>query len=70
MYFLFAGMAEKFRYLHVGLALILGFVGIKMLIVEIYHLPTYLSLGVIAVILAGTVVASIRAERRTPAPVE
>jgi tellurite resistance protein TerC len=64
MYFLLAGMAGRFRYLHVGLALILGFVGVKMILANVYHLPTFVSLGVIAAILAGAIVASIRADRR------
>jgi tellurite resistance protein TerC len=64
LYFLLAGMAGRFRYLNFGLGLILGFVGIKMLIVEWYHVPTGLSLGVIAAVLAVTVWLSLRAERR------
>jgi tellurite resistance protein TerC len=66
MYFLFAGMAGKFRYLNVGLGVILGFVGVKMLLsgepVE-WHPPEWLSLAVIVVTLAVAVLASIRADR-------
>lgn len=57
-------MAGKFRYLHVGLGVILGFVGIKMLLANVYHLPTTISLSVIAVVLAVTVWASLGADRR------
>jgi tellurite resistance protein TerC len=64
MYFLLAGMADRFRYLHVGLGVILGFVGVKMLLANVYHLPTWASLAVIAVVLTITVVASLRADRR------
>lgn len=64
LYFLLAGMAGRFRYLNLGLGLILGFVGVKMIIAEWYHLPIWLSLGVIAVILTITIVASLRAEKR------
>jgi tellurite resistance protein TerC len=64
LYFLLAGMADRFRYLNLGLAVILGFVGVKMLVVEWYHVPTGLSLGVIAVVLTVTVWASLRAESR------
>ena len=64
LYFLLAGMADRFRYLNIGLGAILAFVGLKMLAVELVHLPTWLSLGVIAVILAVTIMASLRAERR------
>jgi tellurite resistance protein TerC len=66
LYFCLAGMADRFRYLNTGLGVILGFVGVKMLIVEIVHFPTYVSLGVIAAVLTVTVVASLRAERRDP----
>lgn len=64
LYFLLAGMAGRFRYLNLGLGLILGFVGVKMIIAEWYHLPIWLSLTVIAVILTVTIVASLRAEKR------
>jgi len=64
LYFLLAGAAGKLRYLNVGLGVILGYVGVKMIISEWYHLPTLLSLGVIAVVLTITVVASLRADAR------
>jgi tellurite resistance protein TerC len=64
LYFLLAGMAGRFRYLNMGLGVILAFVGIKMLLVEVYHMPTWLSLGVIAVVLTITIVTSLRAEKR------
>ena len=60
LYFLLAGMAGRFRYLNLGLGVILGFVGIKMLIVEWYHFPTWVSLAVITVVLAVTVWVSIK----------
>jgi tellurite resistance protein TerC len=63
LYFLLAGMANRFRYLNVGLGVILAFVGLKMLVAEFVHLPTWLSLIVIATVLAVTVVASLRADR-------
>ncbi len=66
LYFLLAGMAGRFRYLNIGLGVILGFVGIKMLITDVYHLPLWLSLGVIASALAVSVLASLRAEWREP----
>ncbi len=67
LYFLLAGMAGRFRYLNVGLGVILAFVGTKMLIVELYHVPTWVSLAVIAVVLTVTVWASLRAEKRDEA---
>jgi tellurite resistance protein TerC len=64
LYFLLAGMAGKFRYLNVGLGVILGFVGIKMMITEFWHAPTWLSLSVIALALAVSIFASLRADKR------
>ena len=63
LYFCLAGMRDRFRYLNVGLGVILGFVGIKMLVSGWYHFPTWASLGVIVGVLSVTVVASLRAER-------
>lgn len=64
LYFLLAGMAGKFRYLNIGLGFILGFVGVKMIVVEWYHPPQWLSLSVIALALAVAIMASLRADRR------
>jgi tellurite resistance protein TerC len=64
LYFLLAGAQGKLRYLNIGLGIILGYVGIKMLISEWYHMPTFISLGVIAVVLTITVVLSLRADAR------
>lgn len=66
LYFCLAGMAGRFRYLNIGLGVILAFVGIKMLIAELYHFPTYISLAVIAVVLTVAIVASLRADKREP----
>ena len=63
LYFALAGMAGRFRYLDLGLAAILAFVGVKMIIVEWYHLPIPVSLGIIATILTVAIGASLRAER-------
>jgi tellurite resistance protein TerC len=67
LYFLLGGMQGKFRYLNIGLGVILAFVGIKMLLIgepfEV-HLPTYISLGVIALVLTIAIVASLRADKR------
>jgi tellurite resistance protein TerC len=64
LYFLLAGMAGRFRYLNIGLGFILAFVGLKMLAVEWYHPPQWLSLGVIALALAVAILASLRADRK------
>jgi predicted tellurium resistance membrane protein TerC len=58
LYFLLADMMGKFHYLKYGLGLILSFVGVKMLLSEWWHIPIALSLGVIVLLLAGSVVAS------------
>ncbi|EML7116969.1 TerC family protein [Klebsiella variicola] len=54
MYFLLAGVAERFSMLKYGLSVILVFIGMKMLIVDFYHIPVAISLGVIGGILAVT----------------
>ncbi|MCR6674692.1 TerC family membrane protein Alx [Escherichia marmotae] len=54
MYFLLAGVAERFSMLKYGLAVILVFIGIKMLIVDFYHIPIAVSLGVVFGILVTT----------------
>ncbi len=68
LYFCLAGAAGRFRYLNVGLGVILAFVGIKMLIVELYHFPTWASLVVIILVLTVAIVASLRADARDPEP--
>jgi TerC family integral membrane protein len=60
LYFVLAGSADRLVYLNKGLGIILAFVGVKMLISEWYHIPTFLSLLVIAVVLTITVVLSLR----------
>jgi tellurite resistance protein TerC len=59
LYFLLANLVDRFIYLKTGLALILGFVGIKMIVVDYFPIPTWASLGVIVVVLATTIVASM-----------
>ena len=59
LYFALAGMMRLFRHLHYGLALVLVFVGVKMLISHFYKIPVGLSLGVIAVTLAASVMTSL-----------
>jgi tellurite resistance protein TerC len=64
LYFLLAGVIDKFYYLKLGLSVVLAFVGTKMVIVDMYKIPIGLSLGVIASILAISVIASLRRSRR------
>ncbi len=59
LFFVLAGVMGLFRYLQVGLCLVLMFIGVKMLISEFVHIPIGISLGVVASVLGGSVVASI-----------
>jgi len=64
LYFALSGMMDKFHYLKYGLALVLMFVGAKMLLAGMYKIPIWASLAVIAALLAGSVIASL--VRRPP----
>jgi len=71
LYFVLAGMLTRFHYLKVGLGLVLAFVGGKMLLADVLPIHVGVSLGVIAVLLTGSIVASLlrpRAEAKEPAP--
>lgn len=60
MYFLLAGVVEKFHYLKMGLAIVLTFIGTKMLVVALgVHIPIWFSLVFVAVVLLSSVVASL-----------
>jgi tellurite resistance protein TerC len=59
LYFLLAGVVTKFRFLSLGLAVLLVWVGTKMLISDLYHVPIPLSLAVIAGVLAAAIGASL-----------
>ena len=64
MYFLLAGVAERFSMLKYGLSVILVFIGVKMLIVDFYHLPVAISLGVVGGILAVTLLINAWVNRQ------
>jgi tellurite resistance protein TerC len=64
LYFLLADMADRFHLLKFGLAFVLMFVGVKMLIVKFFHVPTAVSLLVIGTILGGSIIASLVATRK------
>jgi tellurite resistance protein TerC len=67
MFFLLAGMADRFHLLPYGLAAVLIFIGVKMLVVDVVTLPVPLSLGIVAAIIGATVVLSLlRPQRSTP----
>jgi tellurite resistance protein TerC len=68
LYFLLADMADRFHLLKYGLALVLVFVGTKMLIVDFYKVPIGIALGVVAIILISSIVASLAATRRNGKP--
>ncbi len=58
LFFVLAGLIERIRYLHIGLGLVLVFIGLKMLIAERIHIPTWLSLVVISVIIGASALLS------------
>ena len=68
MYFLLADLMHRFVHLKAGLAAILVFVGVKMLLLDVVKIPTFLSLGVIAACLVVAVVASLVTTRRAAPP--
>lgn len=59
LYFALSGMMKIFHYLNYGLSVVLIFIGIKMLLPEKYHVPTWAALAVIAVVLGASVLASV-----------
>jgi tellurite resistance protein TerC len=70
LYFVLSGAAERFKYVQPGLALVLVFVGVKMVIAEWIKIPVLLSLAVIVLLVGGSIVASLvsnsRQRQRTP----
>lgn len=63
LYFVLAHVIDRFIYLKTGLAIVLAFVGIKMLLADLYHLPIWASLGFILTVLTVTITASMYATR-------
>ena len=59
LYFALAGVMQLFHHLHYGLAVILGFVGLKMILSDFYKIPVTVSLGVIMGVLTLSIVASL-----------
>lgn len=64
MYFLLADVAGRFHLLKYGLAMVLVFIGAKMLVVDLYKIPTGIALGMVAVIIASSIVASFMVKPR------
>jgi tellurite resistance protein TerC len=65
MYFLLADLMHRFVYLKLGLALVLVWVGVKMLLLEVYKIPTALSLAVVGLILGTAIAAGLIRTRVT-----
>lgn len=68
MYFLLADIVDRFVYLKTGLAVILAFIGVKLLLLDIFKIPTVASLAVVVTILVISVVASLIKTAGQPAP--
>ena len=66
MYFLLAAMASKFHLLSYGLAVVLVFIGAKMMLIDVIKIPVLLSLGVVVAILAITMIWSLRTAPKLP----
>ncbi len=67
LYFLLADVAGRFHLLKYGLAMVLTFIGTKMLIAPWYHVPVAASLAIVAVLIGASVIASLMATRSRPA---
>src|ERR1700726_307758 len=70
LYFLLSGVVHKFVYLKPALAIILSFIGAKMLLADFYHIPTAASLGVVGLVLFAAIGLSLLANRQRPATAE
>jgi len=68
LYFVLAGAMARFGYLNQGLTALLAFIGVKMLLADVVHIPATVSLGVIVAIIATAVLLSARQQRRQAEP--
>jgi tellurite resistance protein TerC len=64
MYFLLAGMADRFSLLKYGLAVVLMFVGVKMMLIDVVKIPVLISLAVVATIITTSIILSLRKDAR------
>lgn len=64
MYFLLADMADRFSLLKYGLAMVLMFIGVKMLVIDLFKIPVAVSLGVVAAIIATSIILSLKKDAR------
>ncbi|MBI2619480.1 MAG: TerC family protein [Ignavibacteriales bacterium] len=69
LYFALAGLLDLFRYLKFGLSIVLAFIGVKMLIEEIYDMPITIALGVVAGVLTMSILASLFIPKKSKPPV-
>jgi len=67
LYFVLRGAVDKFHYLSHALAAVLAFVGVKMLLSGVFHMPVAMALGVIVLLLGGGIVASLARDRKLAA---
>jgi len=67
LYFLLADVADRFHLLKYGLAMVLTFIGTKMLIMPWYHVPVQASLAIVAILIGSSVIASLIATRKKAA---
>ena len=70
MYFLLADMADRFSLLKYGLAIVLMFIGVKMLLIDLFKIPVAVSLGIVAAIIGTSIVLSLRKDSCQRAPSE
>ena len=68
MYFLLAGVVHRFVYLKYGLASVLVFVGVKMMLIDVYKMPIIASLMVIVTLIAASITASLLWPPKVPPP--
>jgi tellurite resistance protein TerC len=59
MYFMLADMADRFHLLSYGLAFVLMFIGVKMLLIDIFKIPVFLALRVVAALIISSIAASL-----------
>ncbi len=67
LFFALAGLFYLFRYLSTGICVVLAFVGVKMLLSDVFEMPVLISLGVVLTILVGSVILSIVLPKKEPA---
>ncbi|MDP9253682.1 MAG: TerC family protein [Verrucomicrobiota bacterium] len=64
LYFLLAKLVDRFIYLKTGISILLAFIGVKMIVADVFRIPNWVSLGVIVTVLAITITASMIATKR------